>query len=109
MCVFVCVLTAGLEQVTDVGMASFSAALKARTSITTVELGGTCDPCEYLYGVDVWKQDEEIVFMFMFCVCTAAMDNVTDVGWTTFSSAVKASTSVTTLDLDCTCDHCSQL
>ena len=54
----------------------------------------------------MWKQDE---IVFMFCVCTAVMDKVTDVGWTAFLAAVKANTSITTLKLDCTCDHCSQL
>ncbi len=48
----------------------------------------------------MWDQDE-----IVFCVCTAGLDQVTDVGLAALSAAVKASTSITTVDLGCTCDR----
>ena len=37
-------------------------------------------------------------------VCTAVLSGVTDVGLEAFSAAVKANTSITTVNLYCTCD-----
>ena len=50
----VCVCATDFKQVTDVGLEAFSAAVKASTTIATVELYGTCDRCEYLLELGVW-------------------------------------------------------
>ena len=41
----------------------------------------------------------------MYCVCTAAMHEVTDVGMTAFTAAVNANKNITFLDLDCKCSQ----